>query len=296
MRVNPKFIKFVKMHNATVQQVFGFNASPSAFEGVEKKLCIEVGPDFYSFSISDLSGKQIHSFGYFHSNQPIDANRLNSLFDHENMQGISFSDVVLIHNRAEMALVPSIFHQPDTAATILQTIHGDLEELKVLEDDVHQWELFNIYGWNPEICKVVSEKFPQVRHVQFVTTALRSLFKSLSIEKEQLLKIYFYQKTFTVIALKDTQLQLAQSFYFETPQDVIYHLLNLVDRLKLDLATLAVEVSGLLDIHSETWKEMNKFFIEVDFEEFSGIHQDTNLLNEVPSHFYTPFLISPRCV
>jgi hypothetical protein len=296
MRVNPKFIKFVKMHNASVQQVFGFNHSSSAFEGGDSKLCIEVGPDFYSYCISDLSGKQIHSFGYFHSNLPIESSQLNSLFDLQNIKGFSFNDVVLIHNRAEMALVPSVFHQPETATTILQTIHGDLEELKVMEDDVHQWELFNVYGWNAEIYSVVSEKFPQVRHVQFVTAALRSLFKSLSIDKEQLLKVYFYQKTFTVIALKDTQLQLAQSFHFETPQDVIYHLLNLVDRLRFDLATVAVEVSGLLDIHSETWKELNKFFIEVDIEEFTGHHQEANQVNEVPSHFYTPFLISPRCV
>jgi hypothetical protein len=296
MRVKPKIIKFVKMHNATVQQVFGIKASPSSFEGVEKKLCIEIGPDFYSFCISDLSGKQIYSFGYYHSNQPIEASQLQSLFHHENIKGFSFSDVILVHNRTEMALVPSAFHQPETAATILQTIHGDLEELKVMEDDVHQWELFNIYGWNLEICTAVSEKFPQVRYVQFVTASLRSLFKSLSIDKEQLLKVYFYQKTFTVIALKDTQLQLAQSFHFENPQDVIYHLLNLVDRLKLDLATVVVEVSGLLDIHSETWKELNKFFIEVDIEAFSGINQDANQTNEVPLHFYTPFLISPRCV
>lgn len=296
MRVNPKIIKFVKMHNPTVQKVFGFNASPSAKEGVERKLCIEIGPDFYSYCISDLSGKQIFSFGYYHSNQAIESSHIQSLFDDENIQGFSFSDVVLIHNRAEMALVPSVFHQPATATTILQTIHGDLEELNVMEDDVHQWELFNVYGWNPGISNIVSEKFPQVRHVQFVTAALRSLFKSLSIDKEQLLKLYFYQKTFNVIALKDAQLQLAQTFHFETPQDVIYHLLNLVDRLKLDLATISVEVSGLLDSHSETWKELNKFFIEVDFEEYSGIHQDTSQENEVPSHFYTPFLISPRCV
>lgn len=296
MLVNPKSIKFVKMHNASVQQVFGFNASSSALEGGDNKLCIEIGPDFFSFCISDLSGKQIHSFGYFHSNQPIEADQLNNLFDHQNIKGYSFSDVILVHNRTEMALVPSVYYTPDIAATILQTIHGDLEELKVMEDDVHQWELFNFYGWKPEICAVVTEKFPQVRHVQFVTAALRSLFKSLSIDKEQLLKVYFYQKTFTVVALKDTQLQLAQSFHFETPQDVIYHLLNLVDRLKLDLATIAVEVSGLIDIHSETWKELNKFFIQVDIESFSGIHQDANLLNEVPLHFYTPFLISPRCV
>mgnify|MGYP007132606949 FL=1 len=46
------------------------------------------------------------------------------LFDHENIKGFSFSDVILVHNRTEMALVPSAFHQPETAATILQTIHG----------------------------------------------------------------------------------------------------------------------------------------------------------------------------
>jgi hypothetical protein len=57
-----------------------------------------------------------------------------------------------------------------------------------------------------------------------------------------------------------------------------------------------LEVSGLLDVDSETWKELNKFFIEVDIESFSGMHQDANIENDVPLHFYTPFLISPRCV
>ena len=150
-----------------------------------------------------------------------------------------------------MAMVPSIFHKPEINSSILQTIHGDVEEWMVFEDDVHQWELFTVYGWNPSIVQKITERFPQVRFVQFTTGALRALFKSLSIEKEQVVKLYFYQKEFIAIVLKDSQLQLSQSFHFETPQDVIYHLLNIVDRLQLDLATVILEVSGLIDIHSE---------------------------------------------
>jgi hypothetical protein len=263
---------------------------------VDKKLCIEIGTHFYTYSISDQSGKQIIEMGCIETGKPVSAIDLTSLFENESIKKSSFVDVVMVHNCHEMVLVPEAIHQPEINTTIVQTIHGDLEDWQVMEDDVHQWELHNVYGWKPELLYIVAERFPQVRHVQFITGALRSLFKSLSIEKEQLIKLYFYQKEMIVVVLKESQLQLAQSFQFETPQDVIYHLLNLVDRLKLDLATVILEVSGLIDVNSETWKELNKFFIEVHLDEFSNLTIDTTTDESMPVHYYTPFLISPRCV
>ncbi|MFM1794185.1 MAG: hypothetical protein RL642_570, partial [Bacteroidota bacterium] len=71
---------------------------------------------------------------------------------------------------------------------------------------------------------------------------------------------------------------------------------NLVERLKLDLATVALEVSGLIDVDSETWKELNKFFVEVQLDELSNLPINGGAENAIPAHYYTPFLISPRCV
>lgn len=282
---NTQSHQVLSMSSAALQQTVG-----------DKKLCIEIGTHFYSYCISDQSGKQILEFGCFETGKPVSLSDLNSLFENDKISTTSFVDVVLVHNCHEMVLVPSVVHQPEINSTIVQTIHGDLEDWQVMEDDVHQWELYNVYGWRPELLKLVSEKFPQVRHIQFITAALRMLFKSLSIEKDQLIKLYFYQKEITVLVLKDSQLQLAQSFHFETPQDVIYHLLNLVDRLKLDLASLVLEVSGLIDIHSETWKELNKFFIEVQLDALPNFTSDESNVEAIPVHYYTPFLISPRCV
>ncbi|MEY3059192.1 MAG: hypothetical protein RL000_544 [Bacteroidota bacterium] len=278
------------------QQVLSLRSSTAAQTVVDKKLCIEIGSHFYTYTISDQSGTQIIDMGCFETGKLVSTADLSSLFEIDAINSTSFVDVVLVHNCHEMVLVPSSVYQPEVNASIIQTIHGDLENWKVMEDDVHQWELYNVYGWRPELINIVAERFPQVRHVQFVTGVLRSLFKSLSIEKEQLIKLYFYQKEMMVVILKDSQLQIAQSFQFETPQDVIYHLLNLVDRLKLDLATVIMEVSGLVDVNSETWKELNKFFIDVQLDEFSTVAVDTSAEESMPAHYYTPFLISPRCV
>lgn len=294
--INPKITKFVEMQQPKAQQVLAFSNSGGGDSSSDKKLCIEIGSHFYSFCISDLSGKQVYDFACIDSGKPIEATDILSLFDHPKLVSTSFVDVVLVHNCREIALVPAVLHQPDANLTILQAIHGDISEWKVMEDDVHQWELFTIYGWNSSLVSVVAERYPQVRFIQFTTGALRSLFKSISIEKEQVIKLYFYQKEIITVVLKDSQLQLAQTFVFETPQDVIYHLLNIVERLKLDLATVIVEVSGLIDIHSETWSELNKFFVEVELDEPSNFTPNKNEDDALPAHYYTPFLISPRCV
>lgn len=284
------------MQNTKAHQVLSLRPAIESASVADKKLCIEVGSNFYSYCISDQSGKEVHDFASFETVSPVDASTLQSLFHYPQISQLNFVDVVLIHNRRELAMVPAVFHQPDINATVLQTIHGDVEDWIIYEDDVHQWELFTIYGWDPSIVECVAERFPQVRFVQFTTGALRSLFKSISIEKEQVIKLYFYQKEMISIVLKDSQLQLAQSFHFETPQDVMYHLLNLVERLKLDLATVILEVSGLIDVHSETWSELNKFFVEVQLDEPSNMPTDINPAEVLPAHYYTPFLITPRCV
>jgi hypothetical protein len=285
------------MQGVPLQNKFSFSNPDSSITGLsEKKLCIEVGHFFTCFTISDLSGRQIIDFVYFESFLPVDFAEINVLLSHEKLNGVSFSDVVLVHNRLEMALVPSSIYKPELSSTILETIHGDLIPLEIIVDDVHQWELHNIYGWKPELLTLISSKFPQVRNIQFSTSALRSLFKTLSFEKEQWMKVYFYKNAFHLLVLKDNQLELSQTFNFETPQDIIYHLLNVVDRLKLDLASISVEVSGLLDTQSETWSEFNKFFVTVSLEACPSIDNSSNSEDHLPSHYYTPFLITPRCV
>jgi hypothetical protein len=273
---------------------FGFSNenSRSVIEG-SSKLCIEVGQFHVALTISNISGDLISIFDLYTSKQKTDAAFLQSVLASEKLEGIQFSDVILIHNQKEMVLIPSSLYKQDLNAVLIDTIHGDHVEYSIAVDDVHQWELHNVYGIPTDLMGIVLDKYPQARHVQYMSACLRGIFRTLTEDINQWIKLHVLPSCINLVVLKGEQLQISQSFYFETPEDIIYHLLNVVDKYGLDVSEAIVEVSGLLDSSSATWKELNKYFLNISLE----VNPTLSLGNaNLPSHYFTPFLLVPRCV
>lgn len=285
------------MVHSNIRPAFGFsNANfPSAGEGTVK-LCIEVGQYHIALTISNGSGDAIKLFDLYSSKQKTDAAFLKAVLASEKLDNFQFSDVVLVHNQKEMVLVPSALYKEDLDAVILDTIHGDQMEYSISVDDVHQWELHNIYGTATDMKELVLEKYPQARIVQYMSACLKGIFRTLTEDVNEWIKIYILPSCFNMVVMKGEQLQIANSFYYETPEDIIYHVLNVVDKFRLDLSEVVVEVSGLLDSSSTTWKEMNKYFLNISMENSPAFHSDEANHGEFPPYYFTPFLLVPRCV
>ena len=98
------------------------------------------------------------------------------------------------------------------------------------------------------------------------------------------------------LAILDRQSQLAQSFYYETKEDVVFHLLNLTDKFNIDLASAFVEVSGLIDEESGIWKELNRYILNIVFENPSQHALQMLNIAGVPIHFLTPIMLIAKCV
>ena len=268
---------------------FGFineNTTSSIDGGA--KLCVEVGQFHVALTISNLAGDRVSLFDLYTTKQKTDAAFLQSVMASDKLQGIQFADVIIIHNQKEMVLVPSSMYN--------DTIHGDPIEYSIAVDDVHQWELHNVFASSSEMIALVLDKYPQARQVQYMSACLRGIFRTLTEDINQLIKLYVLPSCFNLVVLKGEQLQIAKSFYYETPEDIIYHLLNVVDKFGLDVTEAIVEVSGLLDSSSATWKELGKYFLNIKMEDtlsLSGLNTNNN---DLPSHYFTPFLLVTRCV
>lgn len=280
-----------------ISPAFGFiNENTSSSINGESKLCIEVGQFHVALTISNTAGDLVSLFELYISKLKTDAVFLQSVLASEKLEGIQFADVVFIHNQKEMVLVPSSMYKEDLNAVLIDTIHGDPMEYSISVDDVHQWELHNVFGSSSEMLGLVLDKYPQARQVQFMSACLRGIFRTLTEDINQLIKLYVLPSCFNLVVLKGEQLQIAKSFYYETPEDIIYHLLNVVDKFGMDVSEAIVEVSGLLDSSSATWKELRKYFLNISLENtpsFSGGNENSS---ELPPHYFTPFLLVPRCV
>ena len=280
-----------------IRPAFGFinENTSSAIDG-SAKLCIEVGQYHIALTISNTTGDFVSLFELYTSKQKTDTPFLESVLTSEKLEGIQFADVIFIHNQKEMVLVPSSMYNQDLNAVLIDTIHGDPMEYSISVDDVHQWELHNVFASSSEILGLVLDKYPQARQVQYMSACLRGIFRSLTEDMNQLIKLYVLPSCFNLVVLKGEQLQIAKSFYYETPEDIIYHLLNVVDKFGLDVTEAVVEVSGLLDSSSATWKELGKYFLNISLEKTPSFSADNTNTADMPFHYFTPFLLVPRCV
>jgi len=56
---------------------------------------------------------------------------------------------------------------------------------------------------------------------------------------------------------------LHNPYNYETTEDAIYQLLNLVEHHHVDLKYLKALVSGHIDDESATWKELRKYILDI---------------------------------
>lgn len=276
---------------------FGFsNGNTSSANDGAEKLCIEVGQFHIALTISNASGDLVSLFELYTSKQTTDPSFLESVLASEKLIGIQFSDVIFIHNQKEIVLVPSSLYKENLNAILIETIHGDQKEYSISVDDVHQWELHNVFGSSTEMLELVRDKYPQARQVQYMSACLRGIFLADRTGVNQRIKLYVLPSCFNLVVLKGDHLQIAKSFFYETPEDIIYHLMNVVDKYGLDTSEVILEVSGLLDSSSGTWKELSKYFLNLSTEKPPSFSAENAKTTDLPSHYFTPFLLVPTCV
>jgi Protein of unknown function (DUF3822) len=290
-----KSIKFAQLVMVAEHLLFRYSSSTDWSEKQGLKLTIELGDTYLNYCISDKSGSEIYSTGLMHSDIEVTASDLIEFLGIPDLSH-SFDDVVLVCNTKQKVLVPSAYHTREANETVVEAIHGDLCDLAILEDDVHQWELHTIYGCNRALLENFQSRYPHLRMIHFDSACLRSLFRKVAEKSSQWVKVFFYPKQITVIALKEGALQIMQTFQFDSPQDVIYHLLHVADNYQLDVTAVQMEVSGLIDVSSDAWKELQKYFLDVQLEHNPQLNTEEIEPSSTPLHYYTPFLIAPSCV
>ena len=285
------------MSNVLLKPSFGTtHGSIESYDHKTSKLFIELGQRHLASFVINSQTNQILEYEFFQLNDKLSPSIITDYIIDRNFNLNVFESVFFVHNQKEFALVPSDFHQSHLDKTILETIHGDLIELQTNADTLSQWEIVNVYGIEKSIYASIQSLFPNANHVHVNSIYLRSAFKQLVNMQEQWIKVYFYPSYFNVVVMKDAQLQIMQSFYYETADDVIYFLINLTDQFHLDVTDLNMQVSGLIEEDFMTYKELKKYFLNVELEINSELKFMPDQTPIQPLHYFTPLFLSSQCV
>jgi len=252
-------------------------------------LLMTAGEKHICYALMNNLSKEITEFGYYALQKESD---LTTIFEENKKITDQYSDYVIAFQVSASVFIPAAFYQAENAEINLDVIFGDVHDSVLLTEHLPAWNMYHVY------------KVPLLLHAQVIKRSMGKKLHNINSvlidnfpgEKAEAMLLDFRRDEFSVIVFKNNLLQLVQVFSYGSPEDVLYSLLKICGQLNLSQQEVKITIAGLLEKDSAIYREMNKYFIHLEFEELTGSVNIADELKEYPQHYYSTICKLASCV
>lgn len=252
---------------------------------VQPVLSLRLGNHHLGYSITNPGGEVLYSLGYFQT-EHTDTEALETLLEQTPALKEPFYSVQVSWDFTGNALLSSVGHQPESSGSMLKALYGSNGQEAVITENITDWQLFNVYAVPADLLHKVQQQYPSAQSRHQFSLAMKEVIAATDAGN---VYVDFRPDEFSVVIVKESKLLLAQTYYYTTPEDVLYYLLKCCAYLDLSQQESQLQVSGLIDSDSALYKELNQYFLNIEFRESAWQRTD------FPAHFFTTLNDLARC-
>lgn len=253
--------------------------------GEAQTLLIEIGADHCSYAFLNKATQTITELKYFAVDELEMEAQLPAVI-HE-FKDKNFTNVVVCSAYATALLTPLKYVQEN--GSLLQLIYDQPAEHS-FKDAISEWQMVNVHSLPAIIFALLEKEFPSAQFMHAYTPSLK-IHNGFGAEDQ--IVIHFTTQHFRVLVKKGSHVQLAQTYQYKTPLDVVYYLLKICSELQLQQSDVHLVLSGLVEEASALYKELHHYFLNMHFAQTPSVALSQN---EYPQHFFTSTYNLAACV
>ena len=270
-----------------------FEILPASFDEENCTLLCELNNEGFSCCIKDEVKNTFLGLAIYHYDKnkppvgfPI---ALQIIFHQKKILSRNFKKIKIVYSLPQSVLVPFHLYNRENNSNLMNLMQGDLRQNEtVLSDVITTQSMYNCYRISTAICEALQNQFPQAESMHQYSLLLKE-----PVALENKLSIIFYTRKIIVSLIKDEKYQLVNSYNYCSPEDVGYILLNLCQQF--NIPNIRLEVSGLFEENSPLYKELYKFFTDINFKVFSGATSVSEEIAKYPSHYFSYLFAIDSC-
>jgi hypothetical protein len=278
-----------------VQKLTGFYGGSQAYTHFNKdNLFIEVSNYHYCCWVRTEKNNSIAALEIFTIDEQLGFD-WNDIFYEIGKQSVltdkSYNLVTIFYNTNENVLVPAYKFNAANADGYLDLMFGTNENTVIKYDsiDFGGEAMYNVYRINAMLSTMIKSNFLTITEFHTYTGLLKHLTVDSDKTQGNAINLYFYNKMFIAIVLKNNKLQIAQRFIYSTPEDVLYYALNFTNVYKLTKDADPLFVSGMVDQNGSVLNLLKQHFssVYIAYPNTNEVAFESNA--EFPIHYFTPF-------
>ena len=262
-----------------------FNIQSGKEPNDEHSLLLEIGKDYCCYAFWHSTTNSFDSLQFISFNEMEGEERLLQIL--AGMPKHNFQSVFVCSAFPQSLLTPSKYFSDNYEA--LDIIYDQPAQV-YKHDSIPEWQIVNVYSLPSAIHAILEKTFSSIQYRHVYTPALK-VYNGYVADNQ--LSVHFTPQHFRVVLKKDTAVQLAQTYFYTTPLDVIYYLLKICSEFELEQSSVYIILSGLVEKKSNLYTELHQYFSNVHFAHPPEIKLPDN---EYPHYFFTSLYNLATCV
>lgn len=246
------------------------------------QLLCEWGENYCCWGNWDEETGSLTDFSFF-SFQTNDATTVAALIRKMTQQQDAPPEVFISAGFPQSVLSPTKFANSEHFGSL---VFGQDKALP-FTDVIDNWQMVNQYMVPSEIERAIRESFPKSHFSHVYSTGIRSVEPGVP----NALYTHFMPDNFRVLVIKESHVELAQTYAYTAPLDVVYYLLKVCQELHLSPEQNALILSGLIEQDSFLYQEITNYFFDVKFSSTPSMLSDSSL----PAHYFTSLFNLASC-
>lgn len=267
-----------------------FDKSFSEGKTAEYKIYIEISITGFKYTIFNTSsttfiGLEEYRFdGIFNNFSMVEP--LEKIIKQNPLLQKPFAEFCVAFANQRATLIPNAIFQQDKLALFHQYNFTKQEEDIFLHDSLINLAAKNIYSV-PDYIYQLFEAFKNVSFSHASSTLIEaSLLHSKKEKAISLVDVHVLPNSFQIVAIKNQELELYNSFSYQTSEDFLYYLLFVLDQLKIDNEKATIRLLGEVEKNSTIYSMLHQYIKTINFGNRPENLKFSYILEDLPNHFH----------
>jgi hypothetical protein len=251
-------------------------------------LLVKIGADTFSYAIVDETEKLVHAV-YDEQECESGYHKLNERLKNDAYLKLNYKNVRVATHTPNVIFVPQeLFNENDIS--IYTKYFEEADSKNVYVQPTLQQAFQTIFSLPIAVEKLIDENWQTNTKLQ----QNAGLIELASKVKQDSLIIDFTAGSFQLIYLHQEKIAFMQSYQFDDIEELTYYLLLIINQLNIDTNQTEAKVCGIIHEGDEKWNCLAQYFNQIDLLVLAT-DLDTNILDDMPAHYYTSLLALQQC-
>ena len=255
-------------------------------------LLMEIGETHCCFAITNHADQMMVQSVYYAAEEHDTDDILKTVLQAHPELKRSFRQTAIGYYMRENILVPSkLYHFEETKKLLQALYEKDLNT--TISESVSEWQLYNTYNVPVSLHELLNRNFATGNFWHVYSIVLKN---RIDPDEGGRLIADFKTDSFSVVVIKHQAILLAQIFAYSKPADILYWLLKICKEFSLSQNEVKLLISGLIDKRSAVYRDLDQYFLNIEFASIANGVRLSNPFHEYPVHFFSSLYKLAACV